>query len=225
MTTTTITTTIASCEEILAFSEFSLIETSDGEIVGQLRFPPGVSRFIIRELVAKLRQGGEILHQRCIGNAEVTTGWSSLLFIATLATYHWLKAKCQASNLESLRNATATKLASLEAVAALPKSEVEAQAESSKLAESIKIAVEAQTQIEAKVEAQTQAVKREFASSEQLLGLTLGKLKELATTHSIPGRSSMTKNLNTARQLLVPKLVEIVTVAELKSPLFVKQAS
>jgi hypothetical protein len=180
MTTATISAPIASREEILASSEFSLVETSTGEMAGQLRFPPGLSRPAIRELVAELRQGGEILHQRCIGNAEATIGWSSLLFVASLATYHWLKAKCLASNLESLRNATAAKLASLEAEAALPESEVEAQAESSKLAEPIETADEAQIQIEAEVEAQTQVVSPELASSEQLLGLTLGKLKQLA---------------------------------------------
>lgn len=213
--TTTITTPISSREEILEKSEFSLVETSTGDIAGQLRFPPGLDRIAIRELVTVLRQGGEILHQRCLGNAEATLGWSSLLFVASLATYHWLQAKCQASNLESLRNATAAKLASLEAEAVLSESEVEVQAESSKLAESIETDDEAQTQIEAEVEAQTKVVSPELASNEQLLGLTLSKLKKLAATHSITGRSSMTKNLNTAHQLLVPKLVGVVTVTEL----------
>lgn len=213
--TTTITTPIYSREEILEKSEFSLVETSTDNIAGQLRFPPGLDRIAIRELVAELRQKGEILHQRCLGNAETTIGWSSLLFVASLATYHWLKAKCQASNLESLRNATAAKLASLEAEAVLPESEVEDQAESSKLAESIETGDEVQTQIEAEVEAQTKVVSPELASNEQLLGLTLSKLKKLAATHNIVGRSSMTKNLNTAHQLLVPKLVGVVTVTEL----------
>jgi aryl carrier-like protein len=211
--TTTITTPISSREEILEKSEFSLVETSTGDIAGQLRFQPGLDRIAIRELVAELRQKGEILHQRCLGNAETTIGWSSLLFVASLATYHWLKAKCQASNLESLRNATAAKLASLEAEAVLRESEVENQAESSKLAESIETADKAQTHIE--VEVQTKVVSPELASNEQLLGLTLSKLKKLAATHNIVGRSSMTKNLNTARQLLVPKLVGVVTVTEL----------
>lgn len=242
MTTSTITAPIATREEILASSEFSLVETSTGNIVGQLRFPPGLSRLAIRELVTDLKQTGEILYQRCIGNTEATISWSSLLFVASLATYHWLKAKCQASNLESLRNATDAKLASLEEQATLPESEVEAQAESSKLAKfikitdesqtqieseveaqaessklakSIKIADEAQTQIEAKVAAQTQIIRPKLASSEQLLELTLSKLKELAATHSIVGRSSMTKNLKTARQILVPQLVGVVTVIEL----------
>ncbi len=213
--TTTITTPISSREEILEKSEFSLVETSTGNIAGQLRFPPGLDRIAIRELVTVLRQGGEILHQRCIGNVETTIGWSSLLFVASLATYHWLQAKCQASNLESLRNATAAKLASLEAEAALPEFEVESQAESSKLAESIQIGDEAQTQMEAEVEAQTKVASSELASSEQLLGLTLSKLKKLAAIHNIVGRSSMTNNLKTARQLLVPKLVGVVTVTEL----------
>ena len=84
--TTTITTPIYSREEILEKSEFSLVETSTDNIAGQLRFPPGLDRIAIRELVAEmLRQRGEILHQRCIGNVEATIGWSSLLFVASLA--------------------------------------------------------------------------------------------------------------------------------------------
>ena len=115
-----------------------------------------------------------------------------------------------------MRNATAAKLASLEAEAALPETEVVPQAQSSQLVESIKTGDKAQTQMEAEVEAQTKVVSPELASNEQLLGLTLSNpLKELAATHSITGRSSMTKNLNTARQLLVPKLVGVVTVTEL----------
>lgn len=213
--TTTITTPISSREEILEKSEFSLVETSTSNIAGQLRFPPGLDRIAIRELVTVLRQAGEILHQRYIGNAEATTGWSSLLFLASLATYHWLQAKCQASNLESLRNATAARLVSLEVEAALPESEVEVQAESSKLAKSIETDDEAQTLMEAEVEAQTKVASPELASSEQLLGLTLSKLKKLAAIYNIVGRSSMTNNLKTARQILVPKLVGVVTVTEL----------
>lgn len=53
---TTITTPISSREEILEKSEFSLVETSTGNIAGQLRFPPGLDRIAIRELVAELRQ-------------------------------------------------------------------------------------------------------------------------------------------------------------------------
>lgn len=54
-----------------------------------------------------------------------------------------------------------------------------------------------------------------IATESQLEQLTLTKLKELAANHNIQGRSSMTKNLETAHKLLVPQLVGLVAVDEI----------
>lgn len=54
-----------------------------------------------------------------------------------------------------------------------------------------------------------------IATESQLQQLTLTKLKELAANHNIQGRSSMTKNLETAHKLLVPQLVGLVAVDEI----------
>ena len=61
----------------------------------------------------------------------------------------------------------------------------------------------------------TQTDLQRLATEEELLTLTLRKLKQLAANYSIPGRTAMTKNLKTALQLLTPKLIGLVTVAEL----------
>lgn len=61
----------------------------------------------------------------------------------------------------------------------------------------------------------TQTDLTRFATEEELLTLTLRKLKQLAANYSIPGRTAMTKNLKTAQKLLTPKLIGLVTVAEL----------
>ncbi|NJL77670.1 MAG: hypothetical protein HC836_32620 [Richelia sp. RM2_1_2] len=55
-----------------------------------------------------------------------------------------------------------------------------------------------------------------FATEEELLALTLRKLRQLAANYSIPGRAAMTKNLKTAHQLLTPKLLGLVTIAEIQ---------
>ncbi|WP_414620856.1 hypothetical protein [Calothrix sp. CCY 0018] len=55
-----------------------------------------------------------------------------------------------------------------------------------------------------------------LATEEELFTLTLRKLKQLAANYSIPGRTAMTKNLKTAHQLLTPKLLGLVTVAEIQ---------
>ncbi|MGB3756496.1 MAG: hypothetical protein WBA07_09010 [Rivularia sp. (in: cyanobacteria)] len=61
----------------------------------------------------------------------------------------------------------------------------------------------------------TQTNLNRLATEEELLALTLRKLKQLAANYSIPGRTSMTKNLKTAQKLLTPKLLGLVTVAEI----------
>ena len=61
----------------------------------------------------------------------------------------------------------------------------------------------------------TQTDLTRLATEEELLTLTLRKLKQLAANYSIPGRTAMTKNIKTAQQLLTPKLIGLVTVAEL----------
>ena len=61
----------------------------------------------------------------------------------------------------------------------------------------------------------TQTNLNRLATEEELLALTLRKLKQLAANYTIPGRTAMTKNLKTAQQLLTPKLLGLVTVAEI----------
>lgn len=61
----------------------------------------------------------------------------------------------------------------------------------------------------------TQTNLNRLATEEELLALTLRKLKQLAANYSIPGRTAMTKNLKTAQQLLTPKLLGLVSVAEI----------
>lgn len=61
----------------------------------------------------------------------------------------------------------------------------------------------------------TQTNLNRLATEEELLALTLRKLKQLAANYSIPGRTSMTKNVKTAHQLLTPKLLGLVSVAEI----------
>lgn len=69
--------------------------------------------------------------------------------------------------------------------------------------------------IETFIAEDTQTDLQRLATEEELLTLTLRKLKQLAANYSIPGRTAMTKNLKTAQQLLTPKLIGLVTVAEL----------
>ena len=61
----------------------------------------------------------------------------------------------------------------------------------------------------------TQTNLNRLATEEELLTLTLRKLKQLAANYSISGRTAMTKNLKTAHKLLTPKLLGLVTVAEI----------
>ncbi len=80
------------------------------------------------------------------------------------------------------------------------------------------LALAAEIEAEAKESVETElatADETELATAEQLEALTLSKLRQLATSHTIEGRSTMTKNINTAHQMLIPKLVRLVTVAEL----------
>ncbi|NJL11299.1 MAG: hypothetical protein HC908_17260 [Calothrix sp. SM1_7_51] len=55
-----------------------------------------------------------------------------------------------------------------------------------------------------------------IATKEQLQTLNLNKLKQLAAKHSIQGRAAMTKNIKTARQLLIPKLLGLVEIGDLE---------
>ena len=89
-----------------------------------------------------------------------------------------------------------------------PETEITAVREATDGAEATEVTVEALT-------AETAVEPQGLATVEQLQQLTLAKLKELAGLHEVRGRSSMTKNLETAHQLLLPKLVGLVAVAEL----------
>ncbi|NJL11309.1 MAG: hypothetical protein HC908_17320 [Calothrix sp. SM1_7_51] len=54
-----------------------------------------------------------------------------------------------------------------------------------------------------------------IATQEELQAVSLNKLKQLAANHSIQGRVAMTKNIKTAHQLLIPKLLGLVEIGEL----------
>ncbi len=225
--TTTATAIFERNNEVLELAEFSLVATANGEIAGQLRFPPGVSRSAVRELIAELKKNGQILHQRCVGDDTQTTNWSNLVFSAASLTYRQFRQQCLESNIASLRLVTQEKMKELESLESeLPESQSPIEVEKLKLeAVTGKVQsenpIELETEIEdlalaAEIEAEAmESVKTELATAEQLEALTLSKLKQLATLHAIEGRSAMTKNLNTAHQILIPKLVGLVTVAEL----------
>lgn len=229
--TTTATAIFERNNEVLELAEFSLVATKNGEIAGQLRFPPGVSRSAVRELIAELRKNGQILHQRCMGDDTQITNWSALVFSAASLTYRQFRQQCLESNIASLRLVTQEKMKELESLESeLPKfespMELEPEVEKLKL-EAVTGRVQSQSPIEletevedlalaAEIEAEAkEAVETELATAEQLEALTLSKLKQLATLHAIDGRSAMTKNLNTAHQMLIPKLVGLVPVTEL----------
>lgn len=205
--TTTATAKFERNNEVLELAEFSLVATDSGEIAGQLRFPPGVSRSAVRELIAELKKNGQILHQRCMGDDTQTTNWSALVFSAASLTYRQFRQQCLESNIASLRLVTQEKMKELESLESeLPESQspIELETEIEDLALAAEIEAEAM-----------ESVKTELATAEQLEALTLSKLRQLATSHAIEGRSTMTKNINTAHQMLIPKLVRLVSVAEL----------
>ncbi|NJL11300.1 MAG: hypothetical protein HC908_17265 [Calothrix sp. SM1_7_51] len=93
-------------EEILFQAEFVLITTTKGEIAAQLRFPPGCSRLVIRELVTQIKENYQVLVQRFIGNELQTTNWSLLIFTGDVEIYQWLFKQCRQSNLSWQREAT-----------------------------------------------------------------------------------------------------------------------
>lgn len=205
--TTTATALFERNNEVLKLAEFSLVATENGEIAGQLRFPPGVSRSAVRELIAELRKNGQILHQRCMGDDTQTTNWSALVFSAASLTYRQLRQQCLESKIASLRLITQEKMKELESL----------ESESPESQSPIKLETEVEDlALAAEIEAEAkESVETELATAEQLEALTLSKLRQLATSHAIEGRSTMTKNINTAHQMLIPKLVGLVTIAEL----------
>lgn len=225
--TTTATAIFERNNEVLELAEFSLVATENGEIAGQLRFPPGVSRSAVRKLIAELKKNGQILHQRCMGDDTQITNWSALVFSAASLTYRQFRQQCLESNIASLRLVTQEKMKELESLESeLPKFESPIEVEKLKLEAvtgrvQFQSPIELETEVEdlalaAEIEAEAkESVETELATAEQLEALTLSKLKELATLHAIEGRSAMTKNLNTAHQMLIPKLVGLVTVTEL----------
>lgn len=225
--TTTATAIFERNSEVLELAEFSLVATKNGEIAGQLRFPPGVSRSAVRELIAELKKNGQILHQRCMGDDTQITNWSALVFSAASLTYRQFRQQCLESNIASLRLVTQEKMKELESLESeLPKFESPIEVEKLKL-EAVTGKVQSENPIELETEVEDlalaaeieteakEAVETELATAEHLEALTLSKLKQLATFHAIDGRSAMTKNLNTAHQMLIPKMVGFVTVAEL----------
>lgn len=240
MTATAVTAIVSDRKQAIKLSEFSLVKLQDQQgkdsIVGRLRFPPGCARAAIREIINLLVQHqATILSQQCIGDRIATTGWSSLVFNAQRRTYQQLMRTAHPSNLKVVRESTEMLLQELEAFAASGKATVETETQlsgetvdvrtestvetqpvetSAEIAEWLVISEPDKTENLALADVST-APTTTYVTAEQLGQLTLAKLKELASKHNIEGRSSMTKNLDTAHQLLIPKLVGLVTVAEL----------
>ncbi len=241
MTATAVTAIVSDRKQVIKLSEFSLVQlqTQQGKdsIAGRLRFPPGCARAAIREIINLLVQHqATILSQECIGDRIATTGWSSLIFNAQRRTYQQLMRTAHPSNLKVVRESTEMLLQELEVFATSGKATVETETQLS--GETVDVRTESTVETEPVVETSAEiaewsvisdADKTEnlaladvstaptttYVTAEQLGQLTLAKLKELASKHNIEGRSSMTKNLDTAHQLLIPKLVGLVTVAEL----------
>ncbi|MBE9224722.1 hypothetical protein IQ264_04470 [Phormidium sp. LEGE 05292] len=227
-------TIVTECQAAIKLAEFSLVEFELAEnnatiIAGRLRFPPLCARTAIREIIAQLVENqGTVLSQQCVGDAIATTGWSSLVFNAPLSTYQKLLKTARLSNLQVVRDSTKALLQKLS-------STDETSTDSLDLATTIQatkaivadesideVAVEvAEWLVLSKPSNEPEANHLSnssgltIATESQLEQLTLTKLKELAANHNIQGRSSMTKNLETAHKLLVPQLVRLVAIDEI----------
>jgi hypothetical protein len=219
---------------VIKLAEFSLVEFTLTEnnatiIAGRLRFPPLCARTSIREIITQLVENqGTILSQQCVGDAMSTTGWSSLVFNAPLSTYQNLQQTARSSNLQVVRDSTKALLQKLLSINETSSDSLDLATKS----ESTKAIVADESIDEVAAEVEEWLVLSEpnnepeasnlsnssdltIASESQLQQLTLTKLKKLAINHNIQGRSSMTKNLETAHKLLVPQLVGLVAVDEI----------
>jgi hypothetical protein len=192
--------------EILFQAEFTLITTTKGEIAAQLRFPPGCSRLVIRELVTQIKENNQVLAQRFIGNELQTTNWSLLILTGDVEIYQWFFEQCRESNLSWQRQATRERMSQFGYV----KSSNETEANSNSV-QDISLVGEENTE-PVVTEPSSSGL---FATEEELQALSLNKLKELAANHFIKGRAAMTKNIKTAHQLLIPKLLGLVEIGEL----------
>jgi hypothetical protein len=192
--------------EILFQAEFTLITTTKGEIAAQLRFPPGCSRLVIRELVTQIKENNQVLAQRFIGNELQTTNWSLLIFTGDVDIYQWLFEQCRESNLSWQREATRERMSQFGYV----KSSNETEANSNSVQDISFVSEENTEPVTTESSSSTL-----FATQEQLQALSLHKLKQLAANHLIQGRAAMTKNIKIAHKLLIPKLLGLVEVGEL----------
>jgi len=227
-------TIVTERQAVIKLAEFSLIEFTLTEnnatiIAGRLRFPPLCARTAIREIIGQLVENqGTILSQQCVGDAIATTGWSSLVFNAPLSTYQNLLQTARPSNLQVVRDSTKALLQKLSSTdeTSTDSLDLATKSESNKAIvadESIdEVAVEVEEWLvlsepnnEPEANHLSNSSDLTIATESQLQQLTLTKLKELAANHNIQGRSSMTKNLETAHKLLVPQLVGLVAVDEI----------
>ncbi|XWK91720.1 MAG: hypothetical protein U7127_30870 (plasmid) [Phormidium sp.] len=234
MIATANSTIVTECQAVIKLAEFSLVEFELAEnnatiIAGRLRFPPSCTRTAIIKIIAQLVENqGTVLSRQCVGDAIATNGWSSLVFNAPLSTYQKLLKTARPSNLQVVRYSTKALLQKLS-------STDETSTDSLDLAttiEATKAIVADESIDEVAVEVAEWLVLSKpsnepeanhlsnssgltIATESQLQQLTLTKLKELAANHNIQGRSSMTKNLETAHKLLVPQLIGLVAVDEI----------
>ena len=200
---------ITDANEAVSIAEYSLI-LSEGEILGRLRFPPGIARTAIKEFIASYRSHPEVafivIKQHCIGDDQKTTGWSTLIFLADLKLHQFLYGFCRKSNLRVVNNKTAELMdvvIQLEAAATKPSNdavdEPTTKAESSETPESAPVAEEPETETS-------------FATLQQLTQLTMKRLRELAAKHHLNIR---VKRRAEAEEKLIPQLLGVVAVEEI----------
>ncbi len=196
-------------EEILFQAEFTLITTSKGDVAAQLRFLPGCSWLVIREIVTRIKENYQVLIERFIGDELQTTSWSLLIFTGDVEIYQWFFLQCRESNLSWQRQATRERMLQFRCLKS-PSDETEVKVNSDE-AEHLSLLSKENTE---PVFAGSSSSDQK-ATQEQLQAVSLKKLKQLAANHFIQGKAAMTKNLKTAHQLLIPKLLRLVEISEL----------
>jgi hypothetical protein len=176
-----------------------------------------------------------MVRQRCVGDNTKTTGWSELIVLASPEFYQQLDAAsggiCRPSNLSVVRRKTAELMEQVVGMYAAPETPDEKpqqtkqpEGEPTKQPEgepSEQLQVEAESV--APVTVQAEPTEMEAASpveteqpltatKEQLKALTIKQLRSLASKYNITDRA---KTRKAAEQVLIPKLLGLVTIEDL----------
>ncbi|HEY9693727.1 MAG TPA: hypothetical protein V6D15_16095 [Oculatellaceae cyanobacterium] len=219
--TAVLTQPIADMNAALKVSEFSLVDL-DGEVLGRLRFPPGIARSAVREFISYYWEQLAVVQQNCVGNATQTTGWSTLLFLGTVELYKTLLAEsggiCRSSNLLVVRKQSAKlmqQIAETVSEVAVDEASPSPMQITKEPEQSDDLAIEPEPQCLESEQIPQSEPQPEMATVEQLLPLSLKQLRSLAITHNIPGYNTLTKSRQKAELELIPQLVGMVTTAEL----------